>query len=68
MTTDAPRAVSMTSLTALRLIDTLNQLRSEIARQGLLLDNIDVSMSAMYKELYDTNLLRRPRYLGTAED
>jgi hypothetical protein len=59
--TDAPRAVSMTALTAMRLIDTLNQLRTEIARQGVLLESIDVGMSAMYKELHDSNLLRRPR-------
>ena len=59
--TDTVRAVSMTALTAMRLIDTLNQLRTEIARQGLLLDNIDVSMSAMYKELHDSNLLRGPQ-------
>ena len=59
--TETVRAVSMTALTAMRLIDTLNQLRTEIARQGLLLENIDIAMSALYKELHDSNLLRSPQ-------
>lgn len=49
--TDTPRAVSMSTLTALRLIDSLNQLRDDIAVQGAMIQSIDVAMTAMYAEM-----------------
>jgi hypothetical protein len=48
---NVPKAISMSTLTALRLIDSLNQLREDIAVQGAMINSIDVAMTAMYAEL-----------------
>lgn len=51
MTENTPRSVSMTSLTALRLIDALNQLRDDIAVQHAMIESVDIAMTALYAEM-----------------
>ena len=47
-------------LAARSLIEEISALRDEIAHQGMILQSIDVAMTAMYRELQQTS---RPAHL-----